>query len=977
MDLDTQIAVIGMAVRFPGARTPAEYWRNLAEGVESVVRLPVPDGARHQPAGGLLDDPDCFDAEFFGYAPREALIIDPQHRVFLECAWESLEYAGYDPARYPGAIGVYAGCSQTEYGAVLRSRKDSPLLRDIGGYEMRLGSGLDFLTTRAAYKLGLRGPAVTVQTACSTSLVAIHLASQALLAGECEMALAGGATVHVPAYCGEYSENGILAADGRCRAFDAAAAGTVGADGVGVVVLKRLADALDDGDTVHAVVLGSAINNDGTDKIGFTAPSVTGQAQAVAAALRVAGVASDTVGYVETHGTGTPLGDPVEIAALAEAFRAVRAATAAAPPPRCWIGSVKTNLGHTDAAAGVAGFIKTVLALSHRRLPPSLHFEKPNPAIDFAATPFAVNTRLREWTSAGPLRAGVNSLGLGGTNAHAVLQEAPATVPARPTRTWRLVPLSGRTRRAPAVLAAGVADQLAAEPAADLGAVAWTLQNGRRHHGHRTFAVAEDATALARALRALPGTVGPAGAGAPQPLAFVFPGQGGQYVGMTGQLYAHEPTLRACVDECARLFAPVLCTDLREVLHAAPDDASAALRLQPMTLAQACVFTVEFALARLWQRWGVVPDAVAGHSLGAYAAACVAGVFDLPDAVALVGARGRLLQDLPPGAMIAVSLSESDLRELLEPGLAVAAVNSPDQCVVSGPRDAVARFADALETRGVEVRRLRISAAAHSVLVDPVVAAFHDKVAALRSHPPSVPVLSDHTGTWLTDDQARDPGYWAAHLRGTVRFDAALAELLRGPVRHALLEVGPGRALTSLARRHPAYHRAGLLLTSLPHATQDEPEAAHLLRAAGRLWQDGRDLDWPGLNDGERHRRVPLPTTPFQRSRFRVDADPAVPIAIEPAVPEDAYGDEGDADTYVEPRGATERAVAAAFERTLGTVRVGAGDSFLSLGGDSLIGARLTAWIRREYGARITVRQVFKSPTVEALASLIDAYARS
>ena len=482
MDLDTQIAVIGMAVRLPGARTPAEYWHNLAEGVETVVRLPVPDGAGHQPAAGVLDDPDCFDAEFFGYAPREALIIDPQHRVFLECSWESLEHAGYDPARCPGAIGVYAGCSQTEYGAVLRSRRDSPLLRDIGGYEMRLGSGLDFLTTRAAYKLGLRGPAVTVQTACSTSLVAIHLAGQALLAGECDMALAGGATVHVPPYAGEYSENGILSPDGRCRAFDAAAAGTVGADGVGVVVLKRLVDALDDGDTVHAVVLGSAINNDGTDKIGFTAPSVTGQAHAVSAALRVAGVDPDTVGYVETHGTGTPLGDPVEIAALARAFRAVRAAPASAAAPRCWIGSVKTNLGHTDAAAGVAGFIKTVLALSHRQLPPSLHFEQPNPAIDFAATPFEVNTRLREWTGEGPLRAGVNSLGLGGTNAHVVLQEPPATAPSRPTRTWRLVPLSGRTRRAAAGQAAALADRLTDEPAADLGAVAWTLQTGRRHH---------------------------------------------------------------------------------------------------------------------------------------------------------------------------------------------------------------------------------------------------------------------------------------------------------------------------------------------------------------------------------------------------------------------------------------------------------------------------------------------------------------
>jgi acyl transferase domain-containing protein len=967
-DPDTQLAVVGMAVRLPGARTPGEYWRNLAGGVESVARLPVPDGAHHHPAGGLIDQPDCFDAEFFGYAPREALITDPQHRVFLECAWEALEHAGYDPARYPGAIGVYAGCSQTEYGAALHARRDSPLLADIGGYELRLGCGLDFLTTRAAYKLGLRGPAVTVQTACSTSLVAIHLAGQALLAGECDMALAGGATVHVPPYSGEYSETGILSADGHCRAFDAAAAGTVGADGVAVVLLKRLTDALDDGDTVHAVVLGSAVNNDGTDKIGFTAPSVTGQAQAVAAALRVAGIGSDTVGYVETHGTGTPLGDPVEIAALAEAFRATRNGPASAAPPRCWIGSVKTNLGHADAAAGAAGFIKTVLALSHRRLPPSLHFEKPNPAIDFAATPFAVNTRLRDWDGPGPRRAGVNSLGLGGTNAHAVLQEAPAAEPPQPTRTWRLLPVSGRTRRALAVQAAELADQLGGEQPAELGGVAWTLQTGRRHHGHRAFAVAADPDTSARALREPSGRVS---TGGPQPLAFVFPGQGGQYVGMTRQLYAHEPALRARVDECARLFAPVLGTDLREVLHAAPGDQAAADRLRPMTMAQACVFTTEFALAGLWRRWGVLPDAVAGHSLGAYAAACVAGVFELPDAVALVAARGRLLEDLPPGAMAAVPLPEPELRDLLAPGLAVAAVNGPDQCVVSGPEHAVARLVEDLEARGIEVRRLRISAAAHSVLVDPVVARFQDSVAALRLHPPSVPVLSDHTGTWLTDDQARDPAYWAAHLRGTVRFGAVLGELLGG---HTLLEVGPGRTLTSLARRHPAHRPDSLLLTSLPHATEDEPEAAHLLTAAGRLWQTGHDLDWSGLNDGERHRRVPLPTTAFQRLRFRVDADPAVPLAIEPVL-EDTWNDEDGADAHVEPRGPIEQAVAAAFEQTLGAVRVGATDSFLGLGGDSLIAARLTAWIRREYGLRITVREVFKSPTVEALAGLIGSSA--
>ncbi|HEX8304139.1 MAG TPA: beta-ketoacyl synthase N-terminal-like domain-containing protein [Jatrophihabitans sp.] len=971
-DTEAQLAVIGMAVRLPGARTLAEYWRNLAGGIESIVELPAPEGARHRPACGVLEDPDCFDAEFFGYAPREALIIDPQHRLFLECAWEALEHAGYDPARYPGPIGVYAGSSQTGYSGLLHARRDSQLLADVAEFELRLGCGLDFLTTRASYKLGLRGPAVTVQTACSTSLVAIHLAGQALLAGECDMALAGGATVHVPTYPGEYSETGILSADGHCRAFDAAAGGTVGGDGAGIVVLKRLADALEDGDTVHAVVLGSAINNDGADKIGYTAPSVSGQAEAVHAALRLAGITSDSVSYIETHGTGTPLGDPIEIAALASAFRAVPGSSA----PRhgaCWIGSVKTNIGHTDAAAGVAGFIKTVLALRHRQIPPSLHFQTPNPAIDFAATPFEVNTRLRDWTAPGPLRAGVNSLGIGGTNAHVVLEEAPGG--GRPTqlsRSWRVAPFSGRTRQALATVAAALTSELTTEPAPELADLAWTLQTGRRPLAYRGFAVAQDIPGLAAALASADLGAGPASTGR-QPLAFLFPGQGGQYVGMTAQLAAAEPALRQAVADCARLFQPALGRDLREVLYASSGDPVATGQLQAMPMAQACVFTAEYALATLWQRWGVAPDAVAGHSLGAYAAGCIAGVFELPDAVALVADRARLLDALPPGAMIAVSLPEAELRTLLEPGLSIAAVNGPDQCVVSGPRDDVTRFAADLAGRGLEVRLLHITAAAHSSLVEPVVRNFHDTVATLRLNPPSLPMLSDHTGRWLTAEQACDPAYWAAHLRATVRFGDVLAELVGDADRHALIEVGPGRTLTSLARRHPAHRAGDLLLTSLPHAVEDEPEAAHLLRAAGQLWQAGRELDWAGLNEGERHRRVPLPTAAFQRLRFRIDPDPAVPVTIEPAVRPDTDV-EADADGYVEPRGAVQQAVAAAFERVLGTARVGAQDSFLDLGGDSLIAARLTAWIRHEYGMPVTVREIFTTHTVETLASRIEAF---
>ena len=564
----------------------------------------------------------------------------------------------------------------------------------------------------------------------------------------------------------------------------------------------------------------------------------------------------------------------------------------------------------------------------------------------------------------------MNSLGIGGTNAHVVLQEAPAARPVERRRAWRLVPLSGRNRRAVDGTAGALADRLVSEPGLDLADVAWTLQVGRRPLAHRRVEVAADTGALAAALAGPPSAAGTVGAGNP-PLAFLFPGQGGQYVGMTAQLAATEPALAEAVADCARLFEPALGGDLRRVLYADPGDPAAAARLQPMAMAQACVFTVEYALARLWQRWGVAPDVVAGHSLGAYAAGCIAGVFDLPDAVALVAARGRLLEGLAPGAMVAVSLPEAELRDLLEPGLDIAAVNGPDQCVVSGPKDGTARLAAALAGRGVEVRRLHISAGAHSSLVDPVVEVFADRVAQLRLDPPSLPMLSDHTGGWLTAEQACDPAYWAAHLRAPVRFSDVLAELLDGTVRHALVEVGPGRTLTSLARRHPAHRPDDLLVTSLPHASEDEPEAAHLLQAAGRLWLAGCELDWSGLNDGERHRRVPLPTTAFQRLRLRIDPDPAVPVSISPAEP--AADDDSD-DDYVEPRGAVQQAVAGAFEQILGAGGVGARDSFLDLGGDSLIAARLTAWIRREYGVPVTVREIFATPTVEALAGRIEAF---
>jgi phthiocerol/phenolphthiocerol synthesis type-I polyketide synthase E len=959
----TRLAVVGMACRLPGAPDVDRFWANLAAGVESLTVLPADTAAPgHVPAAGVLEDAHLFDAEFFGVSPAEALMLDPQQRLFLECAWEALEDAGCDPGTFPGAIGVYGGSSETGYLAMLHARRER--LPPATDFQLRTATGIDYLTTRAAYRLGLRGPAITVQTACSTSLVAIHLAAQALLCGDCDVALAGGATVHVPAIPADPGDGGLIARDGHCRAFDADGDGTVASDGVGVVVLRRLADARADGDHVRAVLLGSAVNNDGAGKIGFTAPAVEGQWRVIRAAHQVAEVDAETIAYVEAHGTATRLGDPIEVAALTRAFRAGGAERRGF----CRIGSVKTNIGHADAAAGVAGFIKTVLALEHRLVPASLHFRRPNPELELESSPFTVATEAWDWPAGGvPRRAGVSSFGIGGTNAHAVLEEAPPAAASDASRPHELLVLSAASRPALAAATARLADHLGRRPDLSLGDVTWTLQAGRKAHSHRRFAVCSD---LADAVRALT-------AGAPsrlvtsgrepreRPVVFLFPGQGGQHVGMGRELYGSEPAFRAEVDRACELAAPLLGLDLRTVLHASGGDSRAAAELARMGVGQPALFVVELALAALWRRWGVAPVAVVGHSAGAYAAACVAGVLSLEDALALVVERSRILERLPAGAMLAVPLPEAEVAAMLAGGdLSLAAVNGPAQCVVSGPAASVAALDARLRAGGVEGRRLRISTAAHSSLVDPFVAPFRERVAAAELREPAIPFLSDATGEWAAPGQVTEPHYWADHLRRTVRFGDALGVLLGDPDR-VLLEVGPGRALATLALQHPAAAAGDrLVVPSLPHPADDgASELASVLGAAGRLWLDGTPVAWRHVHEGRRRRRVRLPSYPFQRQAYLPD-EPA------PAVPAPAAGDVA---APAAPTTDVERALLRFFADVLGLRRVGIHDSFFERGGDSLIAARLLALVRREFPVELPARVVFEAPTVAGLARLIEA----
>jgi acyl transferase domain-containing protein len=874
---DNAVAVIGMSGRFPGAPDVQSFWRNLCGGTESVGRFTdeqvaaegvsaaIRRKSNYVGAGGALDGIEDFDAALFGYSPREAEIIDPQHRVFLECAWSALEDAGHNPFGHPGSIGVYAGTSTSSYFSRLRS--DPDVVGTLGAFQLAIGNEKDHLTTRVAYKLDLHGPAVTIQTTCSSSLVAVVLAWQGLLTGQCDVALAGGVSIGVPQRAGYlYQQGGILSPDGHCRAFDRRAGGAVGGNGCAIVVLRRLADAIADGDTIHAVISGAAINNDGARKVGYTAPSVDGQADVILRAHALAGVGADAVGFVEAHGTGTPLGDPIEVAALTQAFRASTSRSG-----YCALGSVKTNVGHLDAAAGVAGLIKAVLAVEHGIIPASLNFEIPNPALDLEKSPFFVNSVMRRWD--GKRHAGVSSFGIGGTNAHVVVTEPPATTQAahsnRSASQPQLIVLSARTAKALDETTVDLATHLAAHPEADIADIAYTLQVGRAAQTHRRYLVARDRPGLAAGLTAAPASkVRPVSTPS---VAFLLPGQGAQHVRMAAGVYQHEPAFRDALDHAAEVLLPELNLDIRGVIFPTDDtdgrEAADVLRLTG--IAQPALFAVEHALACQWAAWGIRPDALLGHSVGELVAACLAGTLSVDDGFRVIAERGRLMQELPRGAMLAVPLPEHEVGALLGPECSLAAVNGPQVCVISGPDPAVLALEQRLAERGVSSTRLHTSHAFHSAMMDPVLGPFAAHLRGIRFDTPKIGWVSNLDGGWIDPDLATDPGYWAAHLRRAVRFADGLTTILQDPDR-ILLEVGPGQTLTRLARSHPG--AAGrTLLATLPAPTDRSDDEDHLLGTLGRLYQAGVPIDWTGVHHGWHPRRIPLPGTSFQRQRYWIE----------------------------------------------------------------------------------------------------------
>ncbi|HZF12185.1 MAG TPA: amino acid adenylation domain-containing protein, partial [Thermoanaerobaculia bacterium] len=982
---DGAVAIVGLAGRFPGAANVEQLWANLCAGVASIARFSDEElGAagvdpalrrdpRYVPAAGTLDGVELFDADFFGYSPREAETLDPQHRLFLECAWEALEDAGYDSRRVPGPVGVFAGLGFNTYLHQLLTGLDR---ETVGDLQLVLGNDKDFLPTRVSYKLGLKGPSLAVQTACSSSLVAVHLACQNLFLGTCDMALAGGISIALPQRAGYlYDAGGILSPDGHCRTFDAEARGTVRGSGVGIVVLKRLADALAQGDTLHAVIRGSAINNDGSSKAGYTAPSVEGQDEVITAALAAAGVDPATVTYVEAHGTGTVLGDPIEVQALARAF-----ARGGRRENSCALGSVKSNLGHLDAAAGVTGLIKATLALRHGLLPPSLGFTRPNPQIDFAAGPFHVQTELAEWErGSSPRRAGVSSFGIGGTNAHVVLEEPPSPPAAASARPWQLFVLSARTPEALERRRSELAEHLSRHPDLQLADVAYTLQVGRRAFPHRAIVVGREAGETAAVLRgeSPKQLFSHTAAETAPPVVFLFPGQGSQRPGMGAGLYRTEPAFRSVVDHGSEILLPELGFDLRDLLLAPAE------RLAATEVTQPALFVVEYALARLWMEWGVRPQALLGHSIGEYVAACLAGVFSFEEALGLVAARGRLVGSLPPGAMLAVSLPAAEAARLAaEHGLAVAAVNAPESSVLSGPPEAVEALAGLLAAQGIEHRRLRTSHAFHSAALSPILDRFRAEVERRDLHSPSLPWISNLTGTWIRPEEATDPEYWTRHLRETVRFADGVEELLKVPGR-IYLEVGPGRSLSSLVRQRLG-RQEGAVLASLPKTAEPEEDVRQLAEALGRLWLSGVEVDWPAVHAAAARRRVPLPTYPFERRRYWVEGRVgalrragAAALAAEPVPPSGGHARSALAPAYVAPRGEVEERLAALWASLLGLDRVGASDDFFELGGHSLLGTRLMTRVREGFGVELPLSDLFEAPLLSALASRVEAARRA
>ncbi len=993
-DGSLDIAVVGLAGRWAKAPDVDSFWQQLCAGAEGITFFDAAElqaagvtpeqlaHPRYVKAGSVLEGIELFDAGFFGYSPRDAELIDPQQRIFLECAWQALEHAGYNASAYPGLIGVFAGSSLNTY--LLRnlvSQQGRGTIPDLA--QLIMGNDKDFLPTRVSYKLNLRGPSFSVQSACSTSLVATHLACQSLLSFQCDMALAGGISISVPQQQGYHAQEGsILSPDGHCRPFDAQAQGTVNSNGAGVVVLKRLDDAIADGDTIYALIKGSAVNNDGALKIGYTAPSIDGQAAVIRAAQEVADVDPATISYIEAHGTATILGDPIEVAALTKAFRQQTAKT-----QFCMLGSVKSNYGHLDTAAGVTGLIKTVLALHHNKIPASLHYQNPNPQLALETSPFYVNTILSDWPADQPVRrAGVSSFGIGGTNAHVVLEQAPALEPSAQTDSLQMLVISGRNRATLNAATKNLADHLEANPQLNLADVAYTLQVGRQAFNHRRVVVCQSIAEASQILRQRDKRMVSGQINATTPaVVFMFPGSGVQHPSMGQELYQTQPSFRQAVERCLNLLNPETSANLRQLVYS-PNPNVDEQQLASMHYSLLAIFITEYALAQLWLAWGIQPVALIGHSLGEYTAAHLAGSISLEAVLSLVEFRGRLMDRIEDGAMINLALPEAEVLPLLGDQLSLAALNSPEHSVVAGPIPAIDALEQQLLSSEIKYRRLPIRVAAHSSMLKPIEAEFAAFTQTISMQPATIPYISNVTGDWMSHEQWSNPTYWVEHLRSTVRFSAGMSQLLQNPA-HVFLEVGPGQTLTTLTRAQASFGAERVVVQSMRHPQDQQTDSQCLLNALGRLWIAGVAIDWQQRVE-RKPRRIALPTYPFERKRYWVEqfintAEAAnVPETTqaannqEPAEQSDtgnSYERPQLTSEYVAPSSSLEQTISALWGAVLGVPMIGIHDNFFELGGDSLLALQVATHLAEKVHTNLGVRSLFEAPTIAELAQLIEA----
>lgn len=885
-----EIAVIGMSGRFPGAANIHEFWENLKNGIESIsffsddeliaggVGAQMLENSNYVKAKGILTGIEYFDAAFFGYTPLETQKMDPQVRVFHECLWQALADASYTPEGCSGLIGVYAGASPNHFWDA-----QSLLAGRIGVSEQITDIHLndkDFMATRASYKLSLKGPSFTIYTACSTSLVAVDLACQGLLTGKCDMALAGGVSIWMPHKIGYlYEESMLFSRDGHNRTFDARANGTIFSDGAAIVVLKRLADALVDRDHIYALIKASAVNNDGDRKVGYTAPAVEGQAEVIAAAQQMAGVEPASIGYLEAHGTATTQGDPIELDALKLVFNTPG-------KHNCAIGSVKSNIGHINAAAGVVGLIKTIMVLKHRLIPPAIHYENPNPRIDFENSPFYINTRLKEWkTGSSPRRAGISSFGIGGTNSHVILEEAPKIKESSTGKKWKLVMLSACTPEALENTTGQLLRFLEENPGINLADAAYTLHVGRRHFQHRRMLACRKSTEAIEALSiansgpspTLPETIRALSASVEKetmnrPVIFMFSGLGSQYVNMGLELYREEPVFQQQMDRCFEILESLLGEDLKCVLY--PDEfttgsswqqgagaGDAAEKFKRTKFIQPIVFTFGYALAQLLITWGIKPHAVIGYSFGEYIAACTAGIFSLQDALKLVVARAQLVEETPEGTMISVPLTREQIEPLADNRLSIAVDNGPS-CIVAGPRGLIDTFEQQMKDRKYLCMRVETGDALHSALMDPILKSFQSHVEKVKLNEPQIPFISNLSGTWAIPREVAAPAYWIKQLRQTVQFAPGIRELLK--IENAIfVEVGAGVTVSTIVRQFTRKESKHMVINLVQHPQGKEPDTGYLLNKIGRLWLYGININWLAFYSQEKRSRISLPSCPF------------------------------------------------------------------------------------------------------------------